>query len=50
MPTLIDLPEIIAAGLTESTKEVFADVSAEEIRDKIKVAIEVENLKIKANI
>ena len=27
MPTLIDLPEIIAAGLTESTKEVFADVS-----------------------
>ena len=27
MPTLIDLPEKIAAGLTESTKEVFADVS-----------------------
>ena len=27
MPTFIDLPEIIAAGLTESTKEVFADVS-----------------------
>ena len=27
MPTLIDLPEIIAAGLTESTKEVFVDVS-----------------------
>ena len=27
MPTLIDLPERIAAGLTESTKEVFADVS-----------------------
>ena len=27
MPTYIDLPEKIAAGLTESTKEVFADVS-----------------------
>ena len=27
MPTFIDLPETIAAGLTESTKEVFADVS-----------------------
>lgn len=27
MPTFIDLPEKIAAGLTESTKEVFADVS-----------------------
>ena len=27
MPMYIDLPEKIAAGLTESTKEVFADVS-----------------------
>ena len=27
MPTFIDLPEKIAKGLTESTKEVFADVS-----------------------
>ena len=27
MPSFIDLPEIIAAGLTESTKEVFAEVS-----------------------
>ena len=27
MPTFIDLPEIIAAGLTESTKEVFGEVS-----------------------
>ena len=27
MPTFIDLPEKIVAGLTESTKEVFADVS-----------------------
>ena len=27
MPTFIDLPQIIAAGLTESTKEVFADIS-----------------------
>ena len=27
MPTYIDLPEKVAAGLTESTKEVFADVS-----------------------
>ena len=30
MPTLIDLPEIIAAGLTESTKEVFAEVHSNE--------------------
>lgn len=27
MPTFIDLPEKIAAGLTESTKKVFTDVS-----------------------
>ena len=27
MPTYTDLPEIIAAGLTESTKQVFSDVS-----------------------
>ena len=27
MPMYIDLPEKIAAGLTESTKEIFADVS-----------------------
>lgn len=27
MPTYTDLPDIIAAGLTESTKEVFSDVS-----------------------
>lgn len=38
MPTLIDLPETIAAGLTDSTKAI----SAEDIRNRIKVAIESE--------